>query len=85
MQTQALIERDAQAYHEASAALARDERSAPPGRGLTRPRRAGAGRDRERLLGEALTHAADLALAIADAACEIAQLAADVARHARSR
>src|SRR5436190_1096654 len=31
MQAQALIERDAQAYHEASSALARDERSARQG------------------------------------------------------
>jgi formiminotetrahydrofolate cyclodeaminase len=80
MQTQALIDRDALAYHEASAALAHDERSAR--RGVAAP----AGiemlpeRDRERILGEALVQAADLALAIADAASEIAQLAAEVAR-----
>ena len=81
MQTQALIERDAQAYHEASAAIARDERSARQGvasPAVAAPAPVG---DRERLLGEALIHAADLALAIADAACEIAQLAAEVARH----
>jgi hypothetical protein len=42
--------------------------------------RADAPADRERLAGEALIHAADLALAIADAASQIAQLAAEVAR-----
>ena len=55
MQTQALIERDAQAYHEASSALARDERSARQGvasPALAVPAPVG---DRERLLGEALT------------------------------
>jgi len=80
MQTQALIDRDAAAYHEASAVLARDERSAR--RGVATP--AGTAPvpvgDRERIVGEALIQAADLALAIAAAASEIAQLAADVAR-----
>lgn len=82
MQTQALMERDAQAYHEASSALAHDERSARQGvasPAVTAP--ANAVTDRERLLGEALTQTADLALAIADAACDIAHLAAEVARH----
>jgi len=67
MQAQALIERDAQAYHEASAALARDERSARQGvasPALAVPAPVG---DRERLLVEALTHAADLASAMASA------------------
>lgn len=78
MQTQALIDRDAAAYHEASAVLARDERSAR--RGVAAPAVAmAASADRERLLGEALTVAADLALAIANASSEIAQLAAQVA------
>jgi formiminotetrahydrofolate cyclodeaminase len=80
MQTQALIDRDAQAYLEASAVLAHDERSAR--RGVAQP----AGTellpvdDRERIVDKALVQAADLALAIADAASEIAQLAAEVAR-----
>jgi formiminotetrahydrofolate cyclodeaminase len=80
MQAQALIDRDAQAYHEASAALAHDERSAR--RGVAAP----AGTeplpvdDRERIVGEAMIQAADLALAIAAAASEIAELAAEVAR-----
>ena len=80
MQTQALIDRDAQAYHEASAVLAHDERSAR--RGVATP--AGTEMlpegDRERMVEEALVQAADLALAIAAAASEIAQLAAEVAR-----
>jgi formiminotetrahydrofolate cyclodeaminase len=80
MQAQALIDRDAEAYNEASAVLAHDERSAR--RGVAKP--AGtevlAGDDRERIVDEALIQAADLALAIADAASEIAQLAAQVAR-----
>ena len=81
MQTQALIDRDAAAYHEASAALAHDERSAR--RGVASPAGTAAVPvgDRERILDEALLHAADLALAIADAAGQIAQLAADVARY----
>ena len=81
MQTQALIDRDAAAYHEASAVLAHDERSAR--RGVASPAGTAAvpSGDRERILDEALTQAADLALATADAASEIAQLAADVARH----
>ncbi len=80
MQTQALIDRDAAAYHEASAVLAHDERSAR--RGVAAPAGTAAvpSGDRERILGEALIHAADLALAIAVAASEIALLAADVAR-----
>ncbi len=80
MQSQALIERDAQAYHEASSALARDERSAR--QGVAAPALAAPAlvADRERLLGEALVQTADIALAIADASCEIARLAAEVAR-----
>jgi formiminotetrahydrofolate cyclodeaminase len=83
MQAQALIERDAGAYRDASAALLRSERSAR--RGVAAPAvvtRSHA--DRERLVGEALTYAADVALAIADASSEIAQLAAEVARNCPS-
>jgi formiminotetrahydrofolate cyclodeaminase len=81
MQTQALIDLDAAAYNEASAALAHDERTAR--RGVASPAGTAAVPigDRERILDEALMQAADLALAIADAASEIAQLAADVARY----
>jgi formiminotetrahydrofolate cyclodeaminase len=83
MQTQALIDRDADAYREASAVLLQSERSAR--RGVAAPAVAVPARDdRDRLVGEALTHAADVALAIADAASEIAQLAAEVARHCPS-
>jgi formiminotetrahydrofolate cyclodeaminase len=81
MQSQALIERDAQAYHDASSALAHDERSARQGVASPALAAPAAVDDRERLLGAALTQTADLALAIADAAAEIAQLAAQVARH----
>lgn len=81
MQTQALIDRDAAAYHEASAALVHDERSAR--RGVASPAGTAARPvgDRERILDEALIQAADVALATADAASEIAQLAARVARY----
>jgi formiminotetrahydrofolate cyclodeaminase len=81
MQTQALIDLDAAAYNEASAALAHDQRTAR--RGVASPAGTAAVPigDRERILDEALIQAADLALAIADAASEIAQLAADVARY----
>lgn len=81
MQAQALLERDADAYRDATAALQQSERSAR--RGVARPALsapATAPADRERLAGEALMHAADLSLAIAAAASEIAQLAAQVAR-----
>jgi formiminotetrahydrofolate cyclodeaminase len=81
MQTQALIDRDAEAYQDASAALARDERSARRGVAAPAGTEALAEGDRERIVGEALIQAAELALAIADAASEIAQLAAEVARH----
>lgn len=79
MQTQALIDRDAAAYDEASAVLARDERSAR--RGVASPAGTAAVPigDRERMVDQALIQAADLALAIADAASEIAELAAHVA------
>lgn len=81
MQTQSLIERDAAAYDEASSVLAHDTRSAR--RGVAAP--AGTAAlpvgDRKRILDEALIQAADLALAIAVAASEIAQLAANVARY----
>jgi formiminotetrahydrofolate cyclodeaminase len=80
MQTQALIDRDAAAYHEASAVLALDERSARSGVASPAGAAAVPVGDRERILDEALLHAADLALAITDAASEIAQLAADVSR-----
>lgn len=81
MQTQALIDRDAEAYHEASAALAHGERSAR--RGVAGPAGAAAvpAGDRERIVEEVLIQAAELALAIADAASEIAQLAANVVRY----
>lgn len=81
MQAQALIERDADAYRQASSVLRESERSARvgvAGPALTAASLAAA--DRERRAGEALIHAADLSLAIADAASEIAQLAARVAR-----
>jgi formiminotetrahydrofolate cyclodeaminase len=81
MQAQALIERDADAYREASTVLMQSERSARQsvaGPAVGTP--ASGSADRERLAGEALRQTADLALAIADAASEIAQLAAAVAR-----
>jgi len=81
MQAQALIERDADAYRDASAVLMQTERSARQGvAGPARTAAPAAPADRERLAGEALIHAADLSLAIADAASQIAQLAAEVAR-----
>jgi len=80
MQTQALIDRDARAYHEASAVLAHDERSARRGVAMPAGTEMLADNDRERIVAEALVQAADLALAIAAAASEIAQLAAQVAR-----
>ena len=70
MQAQALVERDAQAYRQASSALLQGERSAR--RGVAAPAAvtpASAPADRERIAEEALIHAADLSLAIADAAC----------------
>lgn len=82
MQAQALVERDAQAYRQASSALLQGERSAR--RGVAAPAAvtpASAPADRDRIAEEALIHAADLSLAIADAASQIAQLAAQVARH----
>jgi|GEM_PF-6791756 len=85
MQAQALIDRDAGAYRDASAALLQDERSAR--RGVAAPAAATpapAPADRQRLVGEAVIHAADLSLAIADAASETAQLAAEVARRCPS-
>jgi len=81
MQAQALIERDADAYREASSALMHSERTARSG--VARPALATpapASADRERLAGEALIHAADLSLAIAVVASQIAELAADVSR-----
>jgi formiminotetrahydrofolate cyclodeaminase len=78
-QTQALIEHDADAYARAASALAHrgDVRSAPAGL-------AGPGVRQQRpttdsAVHRALTHAADIPLAIAEAAAEIAQLAAEVA------
>jgi hypothetical protein len=85
MQAQALIERDADAYRDASSFLLRSERSAR--RGVAAPAVATpptASADRERLVGEVLTHAADLALAIADMSSEITLLAAEVARNCPS-
>lgn len=81
MQAQALIERDAVAYREASSVLLQSQRSAR--RGVARPAlstSAAAPADRERLAGEVLVQAADLSLAIADVASQVAQLAAQVAR-----
>ncbi len=81
MQAQALIDRDADAYREASSAMLQDERSAR--RGVAAPAAitpARAPADRERIAGEALIHAADLSLAIAEVASQTAQLAAQVAR-----
>jgi formiminotetrahydrofolate cyclodeaminase len=81
MQAQALMDRDADAYREASSVLLQSERSARQGvAGPALAVRADGPDDRERLAGEVLIHAADLALAIADAASQIAQLAAEVAR-----
>lgn len=80
MQAQALIERDAQAYHEASSALLEVERSARRGVAASAGVSAGAPANRARLAQEALVQAAELSLAIADAASQIAQLAAQVAR-----
>lgn len=77
MQTQALIERDAQAYRAASSALLKDERSAR--RGVAAPAAAAVGVGDNERMGEVLAHAADLALAVADAAREIAELAVEVA------
>ena len=82
MQAQALIERDAEAFREARSALLQNERSAR--RGVAAPAAvtpAPAPADLERRAGEAIIHAADLSLAIADAASQTAQLAAQVARH----
>jgi formiminotetrahydrofolate cyclodeaminase len=76
---QALIERDAAAYREASSVLMTSERSARRGVAAAAGVGAISPQERDRVVGEALTHAADLSLAIADAASEIAQLAADVA------
>jgi formiminotetrahydrofolate cyclodeaminase len=80
IQSQALIDRDAMAYRAASAVLLDGERSAR--RGVVSPAvTAISPQERERLADEALTHAADVALAIADAASEIVVLAAEVARN----
>jgi formiminotetrahydrofolate cyclodeaminase len=81
MQAQALIERDAEAYREASSVLLQSERTARQGvAGPALAARAIPLADRERLAGEAMIYAADLSLAIADAASQVAQLAAEVAR-----
>ena len=82
MQAQALIERDADAFGEASSALLQGERSAR--RGVATPAAATPAPEsgeRERIAEEAMIQAADLSLAIADAASQVAQLAAQVARH----
>ncbi|MFP5361397.1 MAG: cyclodeaminase/cyclohydrolase family protein [Thermoleophilia bacterium] len=81
MQAQALIDRDVGAYRQAQAVLLESERSARVGvAGPALSADPSAAADRERRAGEVLAHAADLSLAIADAASEIAQLAARVAR-----
>ncbi|HWI07290.1 MAG TPA: cyclodeaminase/cyclohydrolase family protein [Solirubrobacteraceae bacterium] len=84
MQAQALIERDEQAYRKASSVLLHDERSAR--RGVAAPALAtpAGPADRERIVGEASIRAADLSLAIADAGCQIAGLAGEVARRCPS-
>jgi hypothetical protein len=71
MQTQALIDRDAEAYHETSLVLAHDERSVR--RGVASPDGTAAlpSGNRERIVDEALVQAADLALAIAGGASEM--------------
>jgi len=78
IQAQALIDRDAEAYRQASLLLGSDGTGhgsvVAPAAAVIAPQ------ERERRVGEALIYAADLALAIADAASEIAWLAADVAR-----
>jgi formiminotetrahydrofolate cyclodeaminase len=79
MQAQALLERDAEAYREASSVLKQSERSAR--QGVAGPATGSADTDsaaRERLAGEVLLQAADLSLAIADVASQITQLAAHV-------
>ena len=80
IQTQALIDRDAKAYGAASAVLLDGERSARRGV-VSAVADDISPQERERLVDEVLTQAADLAIAIADAANEIVALAADVARH----
>jgi formiminotetrahydrofolate cyclodeaminase len=80
IQTQALIDRDVHANGVASAALLDGERSAR--RGVVSAAAAAISpQDRERLVEQALTNAADVALAIVSAASEIVVLGADVARH----
>jgi formiminotetrahydrofolate cyclodeaminase len=78
-QTQALIDLDADAYQRAYSILLRTEPASAYG-GPTGP---GAGPlpsdTRERALDDSLKHAADMPLAIAEAASEIAQVAAEVA------
>ncbi len=76
MQAQALVEREAE---EETSALMHDERSAR--RGVAAPAaEAPSAADRRRLVARAHDQAAELALAIAEVASEIAQLAADVER-----
>jgi formiminotetrahydrofolate cyclodeaminase len=79
IQSQALIDRDAQSYGATSAVLLDEERSARRGV-VSSAATATSPQEHERLVDEALTHAADVALAIADAANEIVALAAEVAR-----
>ena len=77
---QALVDLDADAYQRAFSALMRAEPSSSRHGGPTGP---GAeplpAEARERVLDETLRHAADVPLAIAEAASEIAQVAAEVA------
>jgi formiminotetrahydrofolate cyclodeaminase len=80
IQTQALIDRDAQACRAASAVRLERERSARRGVVSSAVQEISP-QERERLVDEVLTQAADLALAIAEAANEIVGLAADVARN----
>lgn len=81
MQAQALLERDADAFREASSMLMKSERSAR--QGVAGPAMGGSDADSadlERMTGEAMVHAADLSLAIAEAASQITQLAGQVSR-----
>lgn len=81
MQAQALLERDADAFREASSMLMKSERSAR--QGVAGPALGASDADSahlERLAGEAMIHAADLSLAIAEAASQITQLAGQVSR-----
>jgi formiminotetrahydrofolate cyclodeaminase len=79
-QVQALVDLDADAYQRAFSVLMRTEPSSSAYGGPTGPGAEPlASGSRERVLDETLRHAADVPLAIAEAASEIAQVAAEVA------